>query len=133
MNKKKKWMRYRHRVVRNIAYALVGTYTRIKCGVAVEKFREQGDRPYLIIMNHQTAYDQFFVGMAFRGPVYYLATEDLFSNGWISRLLSWAIAPIPIKKQTTDVHAVMNCIRIAKEGGTIALAPEDNRTYSGRT
>lgn len=133
MKKKKKWMRFRHCVIRNIAYALVGTYTRFKCGVKVEKFREQGKRPYLIIMNHQTAYDQFFVGMAFKGPVYYLATEDLFSNGWISKLLSWAIAPIPIKKQTTDVHAVMNCIRIAKEGGTIALAPEGNRTYSGRT
>ena len=43
------------------------------------------------------------------------------------------MAPIPIKKQTTDVAAVMNCIRIAKEGGTLAIAPEGNRTYSGKT
>ena len=27
----------------------------------------------------------------------------------------------------------MTCIRVAKEGGTIAIAPEGNRTYSGRT
>ncbi|MBQ9116825.1 MAG: hypothetical protein IJY04_07350, partial [Clostridia bacterium] len=51
----------------------------------------------------------------------------------ISKLLRWAVAPIPIKKQTTDVQAVMTCIRVGKEGGTIALAPEGNRTYSGRT
>ena len=133
MKQKKKWMRLRHRIVRNLAYCLIAPFTALKCGVRVEKFKAQGNRPYLIIMNHQTVFDQFFVGMAFRGPVYYLATEDIFSNGLISKLLRWAVAPIPIKKQTTDVHAVMNCIRVAKEGGTIALAPEGNRTYSGRT
>ena len=131
--KKKTWMRYRHRVVRNIAYVLIGTYVHLTYGLKVRKFKEQENRPYLIIMNHQTGFDQFFVGMAFRGPVYYVASEDLFSNGWISKLLSWAVAPIPIKKQTTDVRAVMTCMRVAREGGTIALAPEGNRTYSGRT
>ena len=71
--------------------------------------------------------------MAFKGPVYYLATEDIFSNGWISSVIKYLVAPIPIKKQTTDVHAVINCIRVVNEGGTIAIAPEGNRTYSGRT
>lgn len=131
--KKKKWMRFRHRVIRNIAYVLLYPYTRWKYGVRIEKFKEQGDRQYLIIMNHQTAFDQFFVGMAFRGPIYYIATEDLFSMGILSKLLSYAVAPIPIKKQATDVQAVFNCVRVAKEGGTIALAPEGNRTYNGRT
>ena len=83
-------------------------------------------------MNHQTGFDQFFVSMAlFPRRVYFIASEDLFSLGWLSRLLVWAVAPIPIKKQTTDVNAVMNCIRVAREGGTIALAPEGNRTFSG--
>jgi hypothetical protein len=52
--------------------------------------------------------------------------------GLVSRLLQFAVAPIPIRKQTTDVSAVMNCMRVAREGGTIALAPEGNRTFSGR-
>ena len=133
MKNKKPWMRLRHRIILAVLYWPVSIFSRLKCGVRVERFPDGKKRPYLIIMNHQTAYDQFFISMAFKKPVYYLATEDLFSNGWVSKLLSWAVAPIPIKKQTTDVHAVMNCIRIAREGGTIALAPEGNRTYSGRT
>lgn len=133
MEKKERWIRPRHRVVRNLLFPFIGLYTRLSYGVRVERFREQGDRAYLILMNHQTPFDQFFVGMAFRGPVYYLATEDLFSNGWVSSLIRWLVAPIPIKKQTTDITAVRNCIRVAREGGTIALAPEGNRTYSGRT
>ena len=87
----------------------------------------------MILFNHQTALDQFIVGSAFKGPIYYVATEDIFSMGFVSDLLRFAVNPIPIKKQTTDVGAVMNCIRVAKEGGTICIAPEGNRTYSGKT
>ena len=133
MGKKIKWIKFRHRVVRNIAYAILAPYSKIVYGIKIQKNPEKKKRQYLILMNHQTPFDQFFVGMAFKGPVYYLATEDIFSNGWISKLITYLIAPIPIKKQTTDARAVMNCIRVAKEGGTIALAPEGNRTYSGKT
>lgn len=131
--KNKKWIKFRHKVIRNVAYWVLYPYTRIRYGIKITKFKEQGKRPYLILLNHQTVFDQFFVGMAFKRPVYYLATEDIFSNGWVSSLIRYLVAPIPIKKQTTDVHAVINCMRVVKEGGTIAIAPEGNRTYSGKT
>ncbi|MBO5870923.1 MAG: 1-acyl-sn-glycerol-3-phosphate acyltransferase [Clostridia bacterium] len=131
--KQQKWMKFRHRVVRNVAMAILYPYSKIKYGIKIDKFKEQGDRPYLILYNHQTAFDQFFVGMAFKGPIYYLASEDLFSKGFVSSALRYLVAPIPIKKQTTDIAAVLNCMRVAKEGGTIAIAPEGNRTYSGKT
>ncbi len=133
VKKPQKWIKPRHRVVRNLLYLVLYPYARWKYGIRPEPFREQGDRAYLILLNHQTPFDQFFVGMSFRGSVYYLATEDLFSNGWISWVIRFLVAPIPIKKQTTDAAAVMKCIRVAREGGTIAIAPEGNRTYSGKT
>lgn len=130
---KQKWLRLRHRVVRNLAYLILYPYSKIKYGLTVDRFRQQEKRPYLVLFNHQTAFDQFFVGMSFRGAVYYVASEDLFSNGWVSSLIRWLVAPIPIKKQATDITAIKNCLRVAREGGTIAIAPEGNRTYSGRT
>ncbi len=130
---KKKWMRFRHKVITEIARFVLTPYIYFTYGIRVRKFKEQGKRNYLVLLNHQTPFDQFFVGMAFKGPVYYVATEDIFSLGWISNLIRWIIAPIPIRKQTTDINAVMNCIRIAREGATIAMAPEGNRTYSGKT
>ena len=131
--KNKKWMRPRHRLVRNLLNLTLGVYTKVKYNVKIEKFKEQENRPYLILLNHQTAFDQFFVGMAFKGAVYYLASEDIFSMGFASSLIRYLVNPIPIKKQTTDVKAIKTCIRVAREGGTIAIAPEGNRTYSGRT
>ena len=135
-NKKKKnskWIKPRHYLVRTFLGWTLGVYTRFKYHIKVDRFKGEGKRHYLVLFNHQTAFDQFFVGLAFRKPVYYLASEDLFSNGFSSSLIKYLVAPIPIRKQTTDVKAVLNCIRVAREGGTIAIAPEGNRTFSGKT
>lgn len=131
--REKQWIKLRHRIARNILFFILYPYTKWKYGIRIEKFKEQEKRPYLVLYNHQTAFDQFFVGMSFKGPVYYLASEDLFSNGWVSSLIRYLVAPIPIKKQTLDIKAIKTCLRVVKEGGTIAIAPEGNRTFSGKT
>jgi len=132
MEKKQTWTKFRHKVITHLIKPFFRPYVLLRYHIKVEKFADQGSRPYLIIMNHQTAYDQFFVAMVFNRPVYYVASEDIFSMGWVSRLIRWLVAPIPIKKQTTDLQAVKTCIRVAREGGTICLAPEGNRTYHGK-
>ena len=131
--REKTWRRFRHKVIRILACAVLTPYVRLRYHIRIEKFRPRDGRPYLILANHQTGADQFIVGMMVPRPIYYLASEDLFSNGFISKLLRFAVAPIPIKKQTSDIQAVRNCIKVAREGGTIAIFPEGNRTFSGRT
>ena len=136
MKQKKKssaWVKPRHKLVRALLSVTLGPFSRLRYGVRVKPLSKAETRQMLILYNHQTAFDQFFVGMAVRQPIYYLATEDIFSKGFLSSLIRYLVAPIPIKKQTTDVRAVMNCLRVAREGGSIAIAPEGNRTYSGRT
>ena len=127
------WVRPRHRAVTRTALALLDPIVRRKYGVEAEPFERFRNEPCLILYNHQTPCDQFFVAMSFRRPIYYLTTEDIFSKGWISVLLRWAVAPIPFTKQTTDVSALASMMKVAHEGGTIAIAPEGNRTYSGKT
>lgn len=108
-------------------------YARIVYGVKIEKYNGDKNQPCLILFNHQTSFDQFFVSIAFPKHVYYVSSEDLFSKKWISRVISYLVAPIPFRKSTSDVAAIKNCFRIMREGGTIAMAPEGNRTYSGTT
>jgi len=129
----KQWMKPRHRLVRTLLLPIFSLYVKAKYHIDIENFRNQQNRPYLILYNHQTAFDQFFVDISFKGPIYYLATEDIFSMGFVSSIIRYLVAPIPIKKQTMDLSAVKTCIRVAREGGSIAIAPEGNRTYSGRT
>ena len=131
--KKNQWVLKRHKVITAILRYPVGWYVRLQYGLPIPKAKELIRQQSLILLNHQTPFDQFFVGMYCPKPVYYMATEDIFSNGWVSKLIKWLVAPIPIKKQTTDIKAVMNCIKVAREGGNICIAPEGNRTYSGKT
>lgn len=133
MKKKEKWMKYRHRVAWAILYPILAAVTLIKFPIRVERHMDRRDRPYLILLNHQTPFDQFFVCMAFKGPIYFIASEDIMSNGIVSKIIKWLVAPIPIKKQAGDFSAVMTALRVAREGATIAMAPEGNRTYSGKT
>ena len=130
---KKKWIKPRHAVVTRIAAVTFGLYVKLKYHIKPERFKKEKGQNYLVLFNHQTAYDQFFVGLSMGGTVYYLASEDIFSKGFASSLIRFLVAPIPIKKQTADAGAVRNLIRVAREGGTIAIAPEGNRTFSGRT
>jgi 1-acyl-sn-glycerol-3-phosphate acyltransferase len=132
-NKQKKWAKPRHRFYTAILRPIIKVLIKIRYNAKCERFKEQGKRKYVVLMNHQTAFDQFFIASSFKGPLYYLASEDLFSKGFVSKIINYLVAPIPIKKQSTDVRAVMNVLRVAKEGNSIALAPEGNRTFSGRT
>ncbi len=129
--KKKKWVKARHKIIQRIASVFIYPFVRFKYGAKIIKCKDKRQR--IILANHQTAFDQFFVSYGYRTPIYFVASEDIFSNGLVSKLLKFATNPIPIKKQATDVRAVMNCISVAKEGGTIAIFPEGNRTYSGTT
>ncbi len=128
--KNNKWIRPRHKFARAIIYILIYPVVKLRYHIKIKK---QKTGQCLILSNHQTAFDQFFVSLVFRQHVYYVASEDLFSMGWLSKVIKWAVAPIPIKKQTTDLKAVRDCLRVAKEGGTIAIFPEGNRTFSGKT
>ncbi len=129
--KKQKWIKFRHTVVRKTLYPFISLLCKIKYHIKVKKFKDK--RQFLVISNHQTPFDQFFVSMSFKKHLYYVTNDDLFSNGFVSWLISFLVKPIPIKKGATDVKAVLDCKRVAKEGGSIAIFPEGNRTYSGKT
>lgn len=125
----KPWVLPRHRLGRKLVWLPAWLLTRLRYGVKVTPWPDEGQA--LILYNHQTGLDQFLVGLNFRQPVYYVASEDLFSAGLPARIMQYLVAPIPIKKQVTDIRAVKTCLRVAREGGSIAIAPEGNRTYSG--
>lgn len=130
--KKKKWVKLRHALTRRFLGPILRLISKIKYHCTCKKYYKD-KRQFLILSNHQTAFDQFFVSLSFKKHIYYITNDDLFSNGFTSWLIDFLVKPIPIKKSATDVKAVMDCMRVAREGATIAIFPEGNRTYSGKT
>lgn len=129
---REKWVLRRHRVIMELLRYPFKLYCRLKYGYTCKVFGDRS-RPYLVLYNHQTGFDQFFVGLGFKASLYYVASEDIFSIGWPAKLIRFLVNPIPIKKGTSDMRAVLTCRRVVREGGSIAIAPEGNRTYSGTT
>ena len=56
-NKRGKWIKFRHHIVRNILYATLGVYSCLKYRMKVERFREQEKRHYLILFNNHPPFD----------------------------------------------------------------------------
>jgi len=89
--KKQKWVRFRHKVITKIAYCVLYPYLRLKYHITIEKFKQQENRPYLVLFNHQTALDQFIVGPLSRArfitlPVKTCFPTALFLVCWNGRL-----------------------------------------------
>ena len=108
MVKQQTWVQPRHKVTYPLIRFFLKPFVQLKYHITAEPFPADSDRPYLVIFNHQTGFDQFFPLLVFRQPLYFIASEDVLSMGWISRALSWLVAPLPSKKQTTDLKAVKN-------------------------
>lgn len=131
-NKKNTWIKPRHRRWWNFANGLLRPIIDHSYNVEIVPF-EDNKGQYLVLCNHQTPFDQFFLSRMFKGNIYFVCTEDLLSNKLIGGIIRHTIEPIPIQKGTMDFGVIKACARVAKEGGSIIVYPEGNRTYSGKT
>ena len=82
MAKKKKWIKPRHKIIQAIAKMILWPVCKIKYGITIEKFKEQEDRPYLILYNHQPAFDQFFIP--------YLTAIGFATSGLVTLIDFWS-------------------------------------------
>lgn len=131
MNKRKKWVRPRHAVFHFLGrfiYLFVNAKMHYKCKI----YKLEKGKPNLILCNHQTAWDMGMLYMSFNRPLYFVASDDLFSERY-SKALEYIFAPIPKSKSLHDVGAIRAMKQVINEGGNVAMYPEGNRTYSGKT
>lgn len=130
-HKSKKWHKARHTFFFWLSKCLIRIYSGIVYRYRGKKFEDKGQ--YLFLYNHQTPLDQHLLYLSLSRLPYTVASEDIFTMGGISRFICYAQAPIPFKKSENDFAAVKTCVRIVKEGYSIALSPEGNRTFTGET
>jgi len=91
------------------------------------------DGPFILVCNHVTDLDPLLIGCGFRTQMYFLASEHIMRQGFVSKLLQWGLSPITRQKGGSAAGAVKAMLRVVKEGGNIAFFPEGNRTWDGVT
>lgn len=128
-NKNKKWCKFRHKIVFAFLRFICVPLFKIMYGYKRKKYKLDKKQGYFIISNHQALLDPLFVAMSFKKPVYFVATDNLFNQKFVSFWLKWLVNPIPKRKATIDATCLKNCLKVAKENGTVGLFVEGNRAY----
>lgn len=91
------------------------------------------EEPFLLLCNHTTAYDPIFVGLALGHQAYFVATENVLHRGLLSRLLMRHFCPIIHRKGSTGLRSAKEIQQTLKNGASVVLFPEGNRTFTGQT
>ena len=80
----------RHRLIYRFLYHLIKWPVRFLFGYTCEE--EKLEEPTLVVSNHVTDVDFFFVALGLKGShIYYVASEHIFRLGWISKVIHWLL------------------------------------------
>ena len=126
---RKKWTKKRHSFVFAFLRVIFRPFTKLRYNYTAKKSDIKG--PCVIMCNHTTTMDPFFVSLSFKAPIYFFASDDIFNIKVASPIIRYLVAPIPKSKSMSDLQAVRDCLTVLKEGGAVGLFPEGNRTLSG--
>jgi 1-acyl-sn-glycerol-3-phosphate acyltransferase len=127
--------RFRHRVVFFLFPPFFRLFLKIKLNATAKKFKPpKGIKgPYLILSNHGLALDPFLLALSFREPIYFVASDMIFSIKYWSKLITYLVSPIPKTKYRSDMETIRDMVKVAKSGGSIGIFPEGNATFNGET
>ncbi len=124
--------RLRHLIINKLARVVLLPVVKFKFGYKFEKIKP-GKKPYIVVSNHVCNYDPILLGFSFSDVLYYVASDHLFRMGFVSKLLVFAISPIPRAKATTETKTVKEIFGRLRSGGNICIFAEGNSTFSGET
>ena len=83
------------------------------------------DGPAILAPNHKNFLDPFFIGIATRRPVRYMAKSELFRGalGW----LFLRLGAFPVRRGEADAQAIATARAILSAGGVVVVFPEGTR------
>lgn len=118
------------------------TFTLLKPAVSLFmkwKFNYQYDDlskiegPYLLLVNHNLELDPLAVGVAVGRQLYFVASEHIMRKGIGTWLLMRYFRPIIHMKGRQGMQTVKEMLKTMKEGNSVCIFPEGNRSFNGLT
>lgn len=79
--------------------------------------------PVIVVANHDSLSDPFFLGAAFERPLRFLAKRELWRNRAVGRVLD-GLGGIPVDRRRGDVGAVAAAAKALGRGAAVAIFPQ---------
>ena len=134
MKKTSKEVKLRHKVLTRLIEPFVRIYIVIKYKLSFKKYKTLNKKgPFIVLANHTVNIDPMIMGMQFPFHLYYIATEQVFNLGFLSKVIKFIVNPIKKSKSVSDMETIRKTKRIVQQGGSIGIFPEGNTSYSGQT
>lgn len=130
MKKKNSVVFKRHMFWWRFYYLAVRFISLMRGHKAGEKLKMKKGDQYIILSNHQTDMDGILLGINCNRNYYGLTSDSFFSKGWQAKMFEHQLGIIAKKKGVVDIQANMKMMRCIKEGGSLLIYPEGNRTYA---
>ena len=108
--------------VRLLAIAVLGTWFRVKVSGSENI---PGEGAVIVAPNHKNFLDAFFIGVATRRHVRFMAKAELFRGplGW----LFLRLGAFPVRRAAADANAIETARAILSAGGLVVVFPEGTR------
>jgi len=85
---------------------------------------------FIIASNHVSNFDPFLIGLSLRRRISYMAKDTLFRNSIMRTMLKW-VETFPVKRDSSDIGALRECLRRLQRGFPVVVFPEGTRKLSG--
>ena len=107
-------------------------YFRIRGDYEWQDFTPK-NKANLILTNHTTNWDFLYLGMAFKGHTYFVASEHIFRAGFVSKAIRFLVDPIARKKGASAIGTTKEILKRLKAGQNVCMMVEGNRSFTGET
>jgi 1-acyl-sn-glycerol-3-phosphate acyltransferase len=89
------------------------------------------DGPVLLVSNHRSNLDPFFIGVSFPRQVHFMAKAELWKVKLLGRLIS-SLGSFPVNRGEADRVAVKRALEMLASGAVVGMFPEGHRQKTGR-
>ena len=87
--------------------------------------------PFIVLGNHTTDYDAFFIADAFQDPIHFVMSDHITTLPVVGKLIPFLVGTIPITKSSRDTQSLRSVISVIHQGGAVGIFPEGNKSFSG--
>ena len=131
---KQRWLKgiWRQRLVYSFLRVVMSPFLRLIYGFKCKPYTPKSSS-CLILANHNMAPDQFFLGMAMKKHMRFVASENILRNGIGGRLIKFLQNPIPRKKGADASDTVESIKENLALGVNVCMFAEGNRSSNGET
>lgn len=88
--------------------------------------------PYLVLGNHTSVWDPFFLNSLLDAPIHYVVSDSQFRSRYVAFGLG-LVGSIPKTKALSDLETVKQIVQIKHNRGIIGVFPEGQSSWDGHT